>query len=102
VEHSRKESPLKYQSRCVACFPDQTGFAIGGIEGRVGIEYVQKMPNKDRFAFKCHRQDSNVYSVNALAFNNHFGTFATCGSDGVVNFWDKGALLCFLALLSCS
>lgn len=92
-EFSRKESPLKYQSRCVACFPDQMGYAIGGIEGRVGIEYVQKIPNKDRFAFKCHRQDSNVYSVNAIAFQNHFGTFATVGSDGVVNFWDKGVFM---------
>jgi mRNA export factor len=89
-EHSRKESPLKYQSRCVSCFPDQTGFAVGGIEGRVGVQYVQKIPNKDHFAFKCHRQDNNVFSVNGLAFNNTYGTFATVGSDGVVNFWDKG------------
>jgi mRNA export factor len=89
-EHSRKESPLKYQSRCVACFPDQTGFALGSVEGRVGVQYVQKVTGKDHFAFKCHRQDSNVYSVNAIAFNNTFGTFATVGSDGVVTFWDKG------------
>jgi mRNA export factor len=91
VEFARKESPLKYQTRCVSCFPDQTGFAVGGIEGRVGVEYVQKVPNKDKFAFKCHRQDTNVYSVNAIAFQNKHGTFATVGSDGVVNFWDKGA-----------
>ena len=89
-EHSRKESPLKYQSRCVSCFPDMTGYAVGSIEGRVGIQYVQKLPTKDHFAFKCHRQDANVYSVNAIAFHNQFGTFATVGSDGVVNFWDKG------------
>lgn len=85
-----KDSPLKYQSRCVACFPDQTGFAVGGIEGRVGIQYVQKVGNKDHFAFKCHRKDSNAYAVNAIAFQNNYGTFATCGADGVVNFWDKG------------
>jgi len=88
-EFSRKESPLKFQSRCVACFPDQTGFAVGGIEGRVGIQYVQKIPNRDHFAFKCHRQDANAYAVNCLAFQNQYGTFATVGSDGVVNFWDK-------------
>jgi mRNA export factor len=89
-ENSRKESPLKYQSRCIACFPDCTGFAVGSIEGRVGVQYVQKVPNRDDFAFKCHRQDANVYSVNAIAFHNQFETFATAGSDGVVNFWDKG------------
>lgn len=87
-----KESPLKFQSRCVSCFPDQTGFAIGGIEGRVGIQYVQKIGNRDHFAFKCHRKDNNAYSVNAIAFQNQYGTFATCGADGVVNFWDKGKL----------
>ena len=88
-EHSRKESPLKFQSRCIACFPDRTGFAVGSIEGRVAIHYIQKVQGKDSFAFKCHRQDTNVYSVNAICFHNQFGTFATVGSDGVVNFWDK-------------
>lgn len=88
-EHIRKESPLKFQTRCVTCFPDSTGFAVGSIEGRVGIHYLQKIPGKDSFAFKCHRQDSNVYAVNAICFHSQFGTFATCGSDGVVNFWDK-------------
>jgi mRNA export factor len=89
-EHSRKESPLKYQSRCIACFPDMTGFAVGSIEGRVGIHYLQKVQGKDSFAFKCHRQENtNVYSVNDICFNNAHGTFATVGADGVVNFWDK-------------
>jgi len=89
-EHSRKESPLKYQSRCVACFPDMTGFAVGSIEGRVGIHYLQKVQGKDSFAFKCHRQDNtNVYSVNDICFNTVHGTFATVGADGVINFWDK-------------
>eukprot|EP00934_Nitzschia_sp_Nitz4_P007258 Nitzschia sp. Nitz4//scaffold196_size54656//20931//22071//NITZ4_006638-RA/size54656-augustus-gene-0.35-mRNA-1//1//CDS//3329540423//7248//frame0 len=88
-EHGRKESPLKFQSRCVSCFPDQTGFAVGGIEGRVGIQYVQKVANKEHFAFKCHRHNNDTFAVNALAFQNQYGTFATVGSDGVVNFWDK-------------
>lgn len=88
-EYARKESPLKYQTRCISCFTDKTGFAVGSIEGRVGIHYVQKVPGKDSFAFKCHRENSSVYSVNAIAFHNHFGTFATCGSDGIINFWDK-------------
>jgi len=87
-EFSSKESPLKYQSRCISCFADTTGFAVGSIEGRVGIHYLQKVPGKESFAFKCHRQDSNVYAVNDIAFHTQFGTFATVGADGVVNFWD--------------
>lgn len=86
-EHSRKESPLKFQSRCISCFPDATGFAVGSIEGRVGIHYLQKVPGKDSFAFKCHRHDTAVYAVNGIAFQKQHGTFATVGSDGVVNFW---------------
>jgi mRNA export factor len=89
TEHQRKESPLKFQSRCVAAFPDGTGYAVGSIEGRVGIQYVQKVPGKESFAFKCHRQDSNVFAVNHICFNSQFGTFATVGADGIVNFWDK-------------
>ena len=88
-EFQRKDSPLKFQTRCISCFPDATGFAVGSIEGRVGIQYVQKVDGKESFAFKCHRQDSNVYAVNGIAFQKQFGTFATFGSDGVVNFWDK-------------
>ena len=87
-KHSSIKSPLKFQSRCISCFTDMTGFAVGSIEGRVGIHYLQKVPNKDSFAFKCHRQDTNAFPVNAISFHP-FGTFATVGGDGVVNFWDK-------------
>lgn len=33
-------SPLKWQTRTVACYPNGSGFAIGSIEGRVGLQYV--------------------------------------------------------------
>jgi mRNA export factor len=89
VEHERKESPLKFQSRCIAAFPDATGYAVGSIEGRVGIHYVTKVHGKESFAFKCHRVENNVYPVNCIAFHRGYGTFATVGADGIVNFWDK-------------
>lgn len=31
-------SPLKLQTRVVACFPDAKGFAIGSVEGRLGVQ----------------------------------------------------------------
>jgi mRNA export factor len=34
-------SPLKFQTRVVSNFPDKTGFAVGSIEGRVAIQYVE-------------------------------------------------------------
>lgn len=86
--HTQMLSPLKLQSRCIACFPDMTGFAVGSIEGRVGIQYVHKVAGKESFAFKCHRHSSDAYAVNDICFHQ-FGTFATVGADGVINFWDK-------------
>ena len=35
-----RQSPLKHQSRVVTCFLDGTGFALGGIEGRVSFQYA--------------------------------------------------------------
>lgn len=50
-------SPLKYQSRCVACFPDQQGFCLGSIEGRVAVHHVHDRDASKNFAFKCHRDN---------------------------------------------
>ena len=52
------------------------GYALGSIEGRVAVEYIDPSPEsqKRKFAFKCHRlkneggQDT-IYPVNALAFH---------------------------------
>jgi len=35
------QSPLKWQTRVVTCFTDGTGFAVGSIEGRCAIQYVE-------------------------------------------------------------
>lgn len=35
------QSPLKWQTRVVSCFNDSQGFAIGSIEGRCAIQYVE-------------------------------------------------------------
>ena len=45
--------------------------------------------NSKNFAFKCHRETNDIYAVNSLTFHPTFGTFATTGSDGTFNFWDK-------------
>mmetsp|Transcript_21556 Transcript_21556/g.87976 ORF Transcript_21556/g.87976 Transcript_21556/m.87976 type:complete len:361 (-) Transcript_21556:2028-3110(-) len=88
-----KDSQLKHQTRCIATFPDSTGFAVGSVEGRVSIDYVLEADIKAEkyFAFKCHRdtKNSNVYAVNSIAFHEEYSTFATAGSDGGFCFWDK-------------
>mmetsp|Transcript_12610 Transcript_12610/g.38598 ORF Transcript_12610/g.38598 Transcript_12610/m.38598 type:complete len:355 (+) Transcript_12610:73-1137(+) len=88
-----KHSQLKHQTRCIAAFPDATGFAVGSVEGRVSIDHVPEKDRKSDFAFKCHRdqQTNNIYAINAIAFHEEYSTFATVGSDGGCSFWDKVA-----------
>ncbi|KAG7089882.1 hypothetical protein E1B28_011517 [Marasmius oreades] len=94
-------SPLKWQTRVVSCFTasQNSGFAVGSIEGRVAIQYVEDKDSGNNFSFKCHRRDSvpnnkdqaMVYAVNDISFHPVHGTFSTCGSDGTIHFWDKDA-----------
>lgn len=108
------QSPLKWQTRVVSCFTDSAGFAIGSIEGRCAIQYVEDKDSKydapkvsphtrsgsnvssSNFSFKCHRDPpansvTNVYAVNDISFHPVHGTFSTAGSDGTFHFWDKDA-----------
>ena len=94
------ESPLKFQHRCVSIFLDKQknpcGFALGSIEGRVAIQYIEAANPKDNFTFKCHRsqptqpnQPQDIYAVNDISFHPVYMTLATVGSDGRFSFWDK-------------
>ena len=45
-------SPLKWQTRVVACFPSANGFAVGSVEGRVAIQYIDEkvgQPSENAF-----------------------------------------------------
>ncbi|PQQ12427.1 protein RAE1 [Prunus yedoensis var. nudiflora] len=69
TEFKRILSPLKYQTRCVAAFPDQQGFLVGSIEGRVGVQHLDEKQNDKNFTFKCRREGTRIYSVNSLNFH---------------------------------
>lgn len=91
----RRESSLKFMTRCVSCMPDDLGYASSSIEGRVAVEWFDPSPESQarKYAFKCHRQTGAdgsdiVYPVNALAFHPVHGSFASGGGDGVVALWD--------------
>ncbi|CAB9502639.1 Mitotic checkpoint protein BUB3 [Seminavis robusta] len=86
-----RESSLKFQSRAVRFFPDGNGIALGSIEGRVAVEFLEELglqAKMKKYAFKCHRQGDTVYPVNCIAFHPQYGTFATGGCDGYVSTWD--------------
>jgi cell cycle arrest protein BUB3 len=91
---SKRSSSLKFQTRCIRIFPDQTGFATSSVEGRVAIDYIDSSPEyqQQKYAFKCHRSVVDgvptVWPVNTIAFHPIYGTFATGGCDGFVNIWD--------------
>lgn len=94
----RRESSLKYMTRCVRAFPTGEGYLCTSIEGRVAVDFVDpsEEAQAQKYAFKCHRtpipEEANmerVYPVNAAAFHPTYGTFATGGADGIVNFWDR-------------
>eukprot|EP00923_Selenidium_pygospionis_P018366 GHVN01032160.1.p1 GENE.GHVN01032160.1~~GHVN01032160.1.p1 ORF type:complete len:357 (+),score=33.47 GHVN01032160.1:184-1254(+) len=89
------DSLLAQQPRTTKIFPDQKGIGLGSIEGRVGIHYFAESKEQKNFAFKAHRVDVSkrepirIFPVNGIDFHNPVGTFATCGADGVIVFWDK-------------
>ncbi|GMM31330.1 RNA export factor [Martiniozyma asiatica (nom. inval.)] len=90
------QSPLKYQTRSIGCYPSGDGYAVGSIEGRCGIQYVDDIKAKqDAFSFKCQREtkpntkEAHIYALNSIVFHPVHGTFATAGSDGSFSFWDK-------------
>eukprot|EP01048_Picozoa_sp_COSAG05_P007036 COSAG05_NODE_482_length_9373_cov_198.471318_4_plen_363_part_00 len=90
----RRESSLKYQTRCIRCTPDGQGFGVSSIEGRVAMEFFSESDaTQQRYAFKCHRRQTGegedaVFPVNALAFHPSGGSFATGGGDGTVSVCD--------------
>lgn len=90
------QSPLKWQTRSICCYPSGDGYAIGSIEGRCSIYFIdENKHSKFGFSFRCHRKTqnnvNNVYAVNSIAFHPIYGTFSTAGSDGIFCFWDKDA-----------
>lgn len=96
-----QDSPLKFQTRNVRIFHDEKFFAVSSIEGRCAIRCVNEADDKAvdptgkskfSFAFKCHRDEKYIYSVNSVdcsPVNKYYSVFATCGSDGTFTFWDK-------------
>lgn len=64
--NQRRESSLKYQTRCIRVFPNKQGYVLSSIEGRVAVEYLDSNPEvqKKKYAFKCHRiKDGGKVSI---------------------------------------
>ncbi|XP_068638394.1 protein RAE1-like [Aristolochia californica] len=101
-EFKRITSLLDHQARCVAAFPDKQGFLVGSIAGMVGVHHLDDSQHSKNFTFRCHREGNKIYSVNSLNFHPVHHTFASAGSDGAFNFWDKDSKRNLKAMLRCS
>jgi mRNA export factor len=53
------QSPLKWQTRVVSCFTDASGFAVGSIEGRCAIQYVEEKDSRSVYPILCSRSPTN-------------------------------------------
>jgi len=99
----QRENSLKFLTRAVAAMPNDEGYAMSSIEGRVSVEWFDDSEKSQarKYAFKCHRQTAPadpedpegesmaiVYPVHALSFNPVHGTFVSGGGDGVIASWD--------------
>lgn len=45
-------SPLKMQTRTIACFGDGTGYSVGSVEGRVAVQHIDDAKISSNFSFK--------------------------------------------------
>ncbi|KAL4664812.1 hypothetical protein H8957_016365, partial [Semnopithecus entellus] len=76
----RRESSLKYQTRCIRAFPNKQAYVLSSIEGRVAVEYLDPSPEVQKKKY--------IYPVNAISFHNIHNTFAKSSSDGFGSIWD--------------
>ena len=51
-------SPLKMQTRTIACFGDGTGYSVGSIEGRVAVQHIDDAKSSSNFSFKVTLRSS--------------------------------------------
>lgn len=97
TDYKSHTSPLKWQTRVVSCFADASGYAIGSIEGRCAIQYVEDkdaryatkvlplpdsststllvhdadaLRDSSNFSFKCHRDAPANNTTNVYAVND--------------------------------
>lgn len=92
-----KDNILKYPFRCIKTFPNQEGFVLSSVEGRVAWEYFEAKGKEEfvesqRYSFKCHRKKvasgEIAYPINTMDFHPINNTLYTGGSDGVMCAWD--------------
>ncbi|KAI6525381.1 hypothetical protein MCOR05_009462 [Pyricularia oryzae] len=90
------EAPLHHGVTALAVAADHKTWAVGGIEGRVGVDSLSVADQRFRkFSFKAHRDprdadgEVKVWTINDVCFNpRDSDVLSTAASDGTFVFWD--------------
>jgi cell cycle arrest protein BUB3 len=96
-EIEKRVSSLGYQIRSSAASkPNDFGWAIGSIDGRIAIDYfgdIQHQAQRFSFSHQKHEEGQEVviYPVSALCFNPQSGILASGSCQGNITFWDLDA-----------
>ncbi|KDP41256.1 hypothetical protein JCGZ_15663 [Jatropha curcas] len=88
-----KESCMDVQIKCISSFPNSKGYAVGCVDGRVALEFLDPSNSNKRYAFRCHPKSkdgrAHLVSVNDIVFNPLVcGTFITGDNDGYIIAWN--------------
>lgn len=69
----RRESSLKTQTRCLAASNDGESYAVGSVDGRVAMEYIDASDEAqaNKYAFKCHRTTGEPLAPQAPRRRRH-------------------------------
>jgi mRNA export factor len=62
-----ENSPLRMQTRCISIFADLSGYIVGSIEGRCGVQYFKE--KQKNFCFISHREGKSIFPVNSIDFH---------------------------------
>ena len=66
----RRDSSLKFQTRCIRTFPSGQGYVLSSIEGRVAVEYLDPSPEvqKKKYAFKMPQAKGKIKLILIIIF----------------------------------
>ncbi|XP_015584447.1 mitotic checkpoint protein BUB3.3 isoform X1 [Ricinus communis] len=87
-----KENHTDVQIKCISSFPYRRGYAVGSVDGRVALEFLDPSNSNEGYTFRCHPKSrdgrTHLVSINDIVFNPLVcGTFVTGDNDGYIITW---------------
>ncbi|KAJ9174219.1 hypothetical protein P3X46_017269 [Hevea brasiliensis] len=87
-----KESCMDIRTKCISSFPG--GYAVGYVDGRVALEFLDSSNLNEGYTFRCHPKfkdgRAHLVSINDIVFNPLVcGTFVSGDNDGYIITWNN-------------